>query len=990
MKFRFFRLVWIILSLFIWSAASDVVWSQETLPVTGQNTPSPVSYADAKRSVRLAKQRYLEGKYLESITEYTVALKFFQATQERQGEADVISDMAIVYRKLGRVVRSLELQRQAVEMYAELGNFTGQAKALRRIGVLFRHQGKLLQAISYQEKALTLLKHEHDQEGIAQVLTNLGIVYGDLGRLKESQQYFERALEIHTNLGYQEGISYTLGNLGKLFLYLGDSRQALKYLNQSLQIKQSLSDIRGEANTLLNIGTAHKNLGDFQKALTLSYQALDIYKNLNDQNGRAVVLGSIGSIYEELGDLDQAWQHQQQSLHFKKLSGTPIQLSVALTNLASLAIKQHHFAEADSYLHEALAIAVEHKSILAQANIYGQIGLSHLYQNQFAESLRDFSHSLKLYKMIGSQKGELEAIDYIGQAYVQQDLFQEARSHYKHALQLANQLNDMNSLWTIQYRLGQISLHLGDDEAALEYFETSITTLEQMRSYLKLPELRRLFMRKNLNPYTQVIRLLLKQGKYKKALWFLERFKARTFLEVVAYGEPQLYESPALLQEEKYLAARIRFLNERLASSSGERRDAPVGNQALQLSGDIQHELDLAKEQYEQLLLRIKLQYPEYYRLKIVDADEIQHLIDKAVELIEDDVVVLEYFLDETRLHVWIIEQHQIHYKSFPVSYSAIIDDILRFRAELGNYDSTEIFTPLRELYSWLISPIEPYLKGKTIVGVVPFQILNFVPFSALISSSPKDELTETPTYLIDKYAIFSLPSLSMLPIVRERSLRNAEKSEIHPQRYFLGIGNPTEDLPGAKEEIQVILDRFPDSQGYIGAEATKQRLFDEAGNYDIVHLATHGVFDKQHPLFSYLEFSSESYLYAREIFGMQLRCSLVTLSGCETLLPQQVEAADIDALVSGDELVGFIRAFMYAGTPSVLASLWRVDDTATQYLMSAFYQNLSKLGKAKALQRAGQSVIRETLHIGRRKKKELRLSAPFFWSSFVLIGDWK
>ena len=252
------------------------------------------------------------------------------------------------------------------------------------------------------------------------------------------------------------------------------------------------------------------------------------------------------------------------------------------------------------------------------------------------------------------------------------------------------------------------------------------------------------------------------------------------------------------------------------------------------------------------------------------------------------------------------------------------------------------------------------------------------------------EEEAITPIYFIEEYALFSLPSLSMLPIIRDRVQRNVREAAVNPRRYFLGIGNATEDLPGAEEEIQKVLDHFPDSQGYTGAEVTKQRLFDEAGQYDIVHLATHAVFDKHHPMFSYLEFSSNSYLYAREIFGLQLWSTLVTLSGCETLLPQQVDVDDISTLVSGDELVGFIRAFMYAGTPSVLASLWRVNDTATQYLMSVFYQNLPELGKARSLQQASLSVMQATLRIGRRKKRELRLFHPFFWSSFVLIGDWK
>ncbi len=492
-------------------------------------------------------------------------------------------------------------------------------------------------------------------------------------------------------------------------------------------------------------------------------------------------------------------------------------------------------------------------------------------------------------------------------------------------------------------------------------------------------------MRKNLNPYQDMIRFLLKKKKSDEALLFLERYKARTFLEVVAHGEPQLHTVPALLQEEKYLAARIRILSDRVSSQQRH----PEIREALD------RELDEAKEQYEQLLLRIKLQYPEYYRLKIVDAEEIKELIDKALHLLEPDVVILEYFLDERSVHIWIIEKNRIRYTSVPVSHKKILELVLGFRAAIRKYKSTEILSPLRELYLGLIAPIEPYLEGKTIVGIVPFEVLHFVPFGAFIRSplqasfTEEEEMTEIPVYFIEKYAIFSLPSLSMLPVVRERTQRRAEKTVANARQYFLGIG-ATDGLPGAKAEIDTVLRYFPASQGYTGEKATKQRLFDEAGKYDIIHLATHGVFDKQHPMFSYLKFSADSYLYAREIFGLQFWATLVTLSGCETLLPQHVNVEDIHALVSGDELVGFTRAFLYAGTPSVLASLWRVSDVATQHLMSTFYQNLPRAGKAKALQDASHAVIRATLHLGRRKKRDVQLFHPFFWSSFVLIGDWK
>ena len=129
----------------------------------------------------------------------------------------------------------------------------------------------------------------------------------------------------------------------------------------------------------------------------------------------------------------------------------------------------------------------------------------------------------------------------------------KAKNGEEYDKELAKELNDIHYLWTVQYRLGQIFLKLGQEEQALTYFQISIATLEQMRNYLKVPELRQLFMQRNLNPYREMIRLLLKHEKHKEALLYLERFKARTFLEMVAYGEPQLHHVPELIREALWL-----------------------------------------------------------------------------------------------------------------------------------------------------------------------------------------------------------------------------------------------------------------------------------------------------------------------------------------------------------------------------------------------------------------------------------------------------
>lgn len=975
------------------------------LPCRGATSPESVGDSSCisaqgrtpQQFVQSAQKLVEQSQYQDALTCYRYALEGFRAAHDPQGQADVMSDLGVVYRNLGDAVQSVTLQQQAITLYQAAGNLRGEAKALRRIGVLYRHQGDFARSISAQEQALTLLQRLDDHKGTAMILTNLGTTYGDVGRLQEARAYFEQALQIYTQQQDQAGISYIYGNLGQLFLYLGDSQHALQYLEQSLAIKQSLDDIRGQANTLLNIGTTYKNQGDFQKALTFYYQAQEFYQQLRDRYGEAATLGSIGTTYEELGDLDRALQFQLQSFELKKSGGMTPQLAIALTNLASLAIKQRRFPDADAYLQEGLAIATTQGSLLAQAHISGQMGLLHLQQEQLDYALTEFQRALTLYEQIGSHKGRLESFDFIGQTYLRQGMFAQAQSYYEQALGLAQTLNDPQALWKIQYHLGELAQQRGDVEQSLIYFAASVETLERMRSYLHMPELRELFVQTKINPYAQMIRLLLQQQKSAEALWYLERFKARTLLDIVSYGTTSLQAVPELLREEQYTSARIAYLQSKLSDWNGQGEPlsseaSSPGEDRAKIADYISQEVHQAKEHYEQLLVQIKLKYPDYYRLKTVDASEIQQRIEHALQLIEPDMLLLEYFLDENALQIWAIEQQHLHHLTVPIGYDAILSKILTLRTNLRQYYSDRVYADLSDLYTWLIAPVKPYLPGKTTIGVIPFQALHFVPFSALLSepwSASQAQTAAIPPYLIEQYALFALPSLSILPVVRERTLHHAQDAQHTPQRYILGIGNASENLPGAEQEILTITRNVSNSDSYTGKSATKQRLFEAADQYQVVHLATHAVYDKHHPMFSYLELLPEN-LSANEVLGLHVRANLVTLSGCETLLPQQIDAADAYTLVSGDELVGFIRAFMHAGVPSVLSSLWRINDVATQTLMSTFYQQLPQVGKVQALQRAYQAVIGSTLQVGRREPREIQLSHPFFWSSFVLLGDWQ
>jgi CHAT domain-containing protein len=232
--------------------------------------------------------------------------------------------------------------------------------------------------------------------------------------------------------------------------------------------------------------------------------------------------------------------------------------------------------------------------------------------------------------------------------------------------------------------------------------------------------------------------------------------------------------------------------------------------------------------------------------------------------------------------------------------------------------------------------------------------------------------LTDGKNYLSNQYVLFSLPSASVLPFVKSK-----KKSKLDT---ILALGNPItteplEDLEFAQQEVENIAKLYG-TQALVGKDATESALRSAVDQASILHFASHGQYNPNNPLFSTLYLASTSQddgrLEVHEIYGLNLTkaTNLVVLSACETQEGQ---------LSAGDEVVGMTRAFLYAGTPSVIASLWRVNDRATGLLMERFYSYLQQgMDKAEALQQAQIKV----------RAEYPQYSHPYYWAAFVLTGD--
>jgi CHAT domain-containing protein len=324
------------------------------------------------------------------------------------------------------------------------------------------------------------------------------------------------------------------------------------------------------------------------------------------------------------------------------------------------------------------------------------------------------------------------------------------------------------------------------------------------------------------------------------------------------------------------------------------------------------------------------------------------------------DERVVQFHALPDRLQAWVVSPSGIQATVLPIKRDDLVELVETFRnsvvrgrrAAVANAD---------KLGAALLGPLK-LSPGERLV-IVPHGPLHYLPFQALRLDG---------RYVIETHPVSVAPSMSIAVQLAQRSPR--------VDANLTAFGNPRiedkYDLPGAVVEVEQLAKVFPRNYVYMGAAATKTQFRDAVANAPLMHVAAHAEADQIDPLYSRILLANEggkqNFLEAREILDMSLQGNaLVTLSACESGLGR---------IAQGDEVLGFTRSFLSAGTSSLISSLWPVSDDATAILMGTLYAELAKGRDIQQAMQAGQLAV----------LKEPRMSHPFFWAPFNLIGNWR
>ena len=908
--------------------------------------------------------------------------------------ATSLNNLAALYDALGDYSKAEPLYKRALAIREKaLGpEHTEVAESLNNLAGLYLDLGDYTNAEPLYKRALAINEKAlgPDHPNVATSLMNLASLKYALGDYTNAETLHKRSLAIYEKaLGPDHpNVAVNLNYLAGLYKAIGDFTSAEPLCKRALaSLEKALGpDHPDIATSLNNLAALYSDLGDYSKAEPLFKRALAVREKILGPNHPDVAtsLNGLALMYDHLGDYTNAKPLYIRALAISEKALGPDHPDVAasLNNLAALYSALGDYSKAEPLYNRALAI---YEKTLSPDHQYVTIVNEHLSSLYLLEGRID--EAFKWFKRKDVPQG-------LGKCYLVRREYKKALKEYQRSLNRTSKLTQNRFIIVDHIGLALSYEGLGAYARARKSFKNAIDIIEVQWYTLSLSA-RKTFMAgrvganfTRLDAYEGMVRVIIKEKKsryQKEALLYAESVKSRTFLEILAAkgAKGTGKTDQEILKKDRRFQMDITVKKKRIAKLEELGAKAPKGDKE-----QVEKELNKILQDYEQFINEVKLQDTELASLVTVQTTPVE----KIQALLDPSTTLLEYFTTKDKTYAWLITTNDITVQELNIGNKkllAMVNDLLlpnisnniRRREEVvtiptgGIQDKTsdnkernrnreQFIKGTREFYNSIFRPVENKIHTKGLI-VVPHGVLHKVPFAAL---SDGEKL------MVDKYAISTVPSSTTIQyIVGKRSKNNGQ---------FLAFANPAVEyvlapfLKNAENEVENIKKLFQKKMVHIRKDATETRAKQESDSPDVIHFACHGEFNDKQPMQSGLLLAksedNDGILQVHELFGLNLKnVNLIVLSACDTALSK---------IQGGDDLVGLSRGFIYAGTPSLMATLWQVDDRSTSMLMERFYENwLQKgLSKPEALRQAQLSI-----------KSMPGYEHPYYWAPFIIIGDW-
>jgi CHAT domain-containing protein len=808
-----------------------------------------------------------------------------------------------------------------------------------------------------------------------------------------------RAATVEDRKRYEAALAYFQGRTL--------SQHAEEEFRKAARLWGEVGHLKGQADAFFKLGK--REAGRFQWAASRSsfQQALPLYRSLGDRRQEAIVMNEIGLACERLGEDECAVSSYQEAVRLAGMTRDQDLVGTILRNLGMLKHGQGEVGEALELLREALDVAPNGGS--TRLSILNALGAVYLRLGEVERALR--YHQKVLRRLKSSSDGEElgATMTHLGDVYREKNELAKAKDFYFCALKLSRDAGDLRNVAVTYNDLGLLYSKSKRWREAYNAFLNAKRIFEEQR-----------------NPSSAAVALVnvawtqTVMGRYPQALRTYELGLTPIEASRQLPAQAAVYFGMAW--------AEYRLQNLRQARADVEKAIAIIESIRSKADREDLRASYLAGRQnfYEflvEILMELHRRQPgEGYDVKafevsdkarsraLLDALEGQPVLPALAttevqrELLDEETVLLEYFLGENRSYLWVITSTDITSYELPSGdqIEELADKLYESLASGSKSVRRQSIRKAEDLARLLLGPVASRLGNKRLLIVVP-AALQRIPFNMLPVSSavPADPLDGWPTPLIVHHEIIHLPSAAVLASLRRwRSQQKVSGGQV------CVVGDPVfspddERLdgltiggqPGVSEGEVFQRLRFSRQEAdaiekaagpgrvrkVLGLEATRDLVQrGELREFDIVHFSAHGSLNTKFPALSAIELSRynengnyvSGTLRAEDIAHLDLPAGLVVLSACSTGLGKEVR---------GEGLLGLTQAFFTAGASRVLVSLWNIDDSATAELMERFYSNLlgKDLSPAAALQEAQVWTWKNGKH-----------ESPFYWGGFVLQGE--
>jgi CHAT domain-containing protein len=799
-----------------------------------------------------------------------------------------------------------------------------------------------------------LLAHD-DAAKAGRIEANLGNIAWRRDQYAEAERYYRTAHARYVAAGEVAPLARLELSLAEVLARRNQFAAARELNQQALQRAEQADLAVVQAEAECNLGNLAMAQGRYDEALAFlersrrryaqlrmphesAYADLELaeaYLELNLVPEAAAILARVSALFAELGmRSEQAWA----LAHYGQ----------AILLLGDTARAQPYFAEARQlFTSEGNPV---HVALVAmfEANLHYRV-------QQYTQALYLVTEAEAIFAAAGSESRKLSAAWLRGETLRASGDRAVARQILAAALQSAEAATIPQIAQRCATSLGLLFAAEHDLPTAEAYFTQAVGIVEQMRAPLPAEEFRTAFLSDKLSPFAELVRICLHTNRLPEALAFIERARSRALVEML--GDPATPISPPrdafeaeLLDRLTQLRSELNWYYQRITRVQESQSNDAAGLVALHAEA-LEREtalLELTRQLAQQGGIVPTVRAP-------FDLEALR------TELSTTTALVIYYSLDDELLaFVVTVDAVQVVRQLGSEQAVTQLVDRLRFqtnmmRAPAGRKSThqAQLLSRARHylaaLYDVLLRPLSSMLGTRRLV-VVPHRALHYVPFQALFDGE---------RYVIEHREVGTAPSAAVL-------LHCLQRSPVDKPRGVL-LGVPDARAPKVRDEVLTIAPLWADRVTLIEHEATLAALQQHAPTAGVLHLACHGQFRADSPLFSALQLA-DGRLTVRDAYRLRLSCNLVVLSACET---------GVSAIAPGDELIGLARGFFAAGAPSLVVSLWTVDDTTTAELMRTFYARLHTGERpGAALRQAQLALMQHHPH-------------PFYWAPFVLMGRW-